>query len=213
MSWALWVALVPAAPHLVPAAPHLVPAAPHLVPAAPHQVLAAAAERLQGPGPVLFRHPRLSQDGQMFNILTLRTLGWDPGDDGTRGVLPGDARITRLGRVLRAMCSDEFPRLVNILRGEMSRFAPRPRVAMIQVAGQPLAELLSSYGARPRVKPGMTGWAQVNGLSGTIVKLEMAETVIAHDLAYLSEWSFWLDLGVLARAVKPREGPLRHARA
>lgn len=110
----------------------------------------------------------------MFNILKLRTLRWDPGDDGTRGVLPGDARITRLGRVLRAMCFDEFPQMINVLPGEMSLAGPRPHVAMIQVAGQPLAELVSSYGARLRVKPGVTGWAQVNGLSGTIVNLEMA---------------------------------------
>jgi polysaccharide biosynthesis protein PslA len=162
---------------------------------------AALAIRLDSSGPVLFRQPRVGRNGQMFQILKLRTLRWNPEDDGTHGVLADDARITRVGRVLRLLCLDELPQLINVLRGEMSMVGPRPHVANMQVAGRPLAELVPGYGARLRMKPGITGWAQVNGLSGTMLDAGMARAVIAHDLAYLSEWSIWLDLRILARTL------------
>ncbi len=167
----------------------------------PILLTAALAIRLSGPGPVLFRQPRIGRNGQAFDILKLRTLKWDPTDDGTRGVVANDARLTRLGRVLRALCVDELPQLINVLRGEMSLVGPRPHVARMLVGGRPIQDVVPGYGARQRIKPGITGWAQVNGLSGTIPDAEMARKVIAHDLVYLSEWSIWLDLRILARTL------------
>lgn len=167
----------------------------------PLLLAAALAIRLSGPGPVLFRQPRVGRNGQLFDILKLRTLKWDPNDDGTRGVVANDARLTRLGRVLRALCVDELPQLINVLRGEMSLVGPRPHVAQMLVGDRPIQDVVPGYGARQRMKPGITGWAQVNGLSGTMLNSEMARTVIAHDLAYLSEWSVWLDLRILARTL------------
>jgi putative colanic acid biosynthesis UDP-glucose lipid carrier transferase len=166
---------------------------------APLLLVAALAIRLSGPGPVLFRQPRLGRNGRMFNILKLRTLRWDPADDGRRGVVANDKRVTRVGQLLRTLCIDELPQLINVLRGEMSLVGPRPHVAHMLVAGRPIEELVPGYGARHRMKPGITGWAQVNGLSGTMSDVSMARTVIAHDLAYISEWSLWLDLRILAR--------------
>jgi polysaccharide biosynthesis protein PslA len=170
-----------------------------LVLVAPILLLAALAIRLESPGPALFRQPRVGRNGRVFQILKLRTLRADPTDDGTRGVLVDDARVTRVGRFLRVMCLDELPQLINVLRGEMSMVGPRPHVANMVVGGRPLAELVPGYGARQRMKPGITGWAQVNGLSGTMLDVGMARAVITHDLAYLSEWSIWLDLRILAR--------------
>jgi exopolysaccharide biosynthesis polyprenyl glycosylphosphotransferase len=165
----------------------------------PILLAAALAIRLSGPGPVLFRQPRVGRNGRVFNILKLRTLRWDPADDGTRGVVGNDPRVTPIGHVLRVLCVDELPQLINVLRGEMSLVGPRPHVAHMLVAGQPIEELVPGYGARHRMKPGITGWAQVNGLSGTMSDVAMARIVIAHDLAYISEWSLWLDLRILAR--------------
>ena len=172
-----------------------------LVAVTPLLLAAALAIRLETPGPALFRQPRIGRNGRVFQILKLRTLRHNPDDDGTRGVLSGDARITRVGRVLRVLCVDELPQLINVLCGEMSMVGPRPHVANMEVAGRPIAELVPGYGARLRMKPGITGWAQVNGLSGTMLDAGMGRAVIAHDLAYLSEWSIWLDLRILARTL------------
>lgn len=176
-------------------------ALPTLILMAPILLLAALAIRSTGPGPVLFRQPRVGHNGRMFQILKLRTLVWDPEDDGTRGVVPNDPRLTRVGRVLRVLCLDELPQLINVLQGHMSLVGPRPHVAQMLVGGLPIEEVVPGYGARQRMKPGITGWAQVNGLSGTMSDTAMARAVVAHDLAYLSEWSIWLDLRILARTV------------
>lgn len=169
--------------------------------AAPILLAAALAIRLSGPGPVLFRQPRVGRSGRIFQILKLRTLRWDPTDDGRRGVTANDVRVTRVGHLLRVLCIDELPQLLNVLRGEMSLVGPRPHVAHMLVAGQPIEEVVPGYGARHRMKPGITGWAQANGLAGTMSDAAMARVVIAHDLAYVSEWSLALDLRILARTV------------
>jgi putative colanic acid biosynthesis UDP-glucose lipid carrier transferase len=165
----------------------------------PILLVAALAIRLESPGPVLFRQRRVGQFGRPFEVLKLRTLRVDPADDGRRGVREGDRRITRVGAFLRATCIDEMPQIINVLRGEMSFVGPRPHVPGIEVMGLPMEEIVPGYGARHRVKPGITGWAQVNGLSGTIATPAMAREVVGHDLAYLSEWSLWLDLRIMLR--------------
>lgn len=172
-----------------------------LVAVSPVLLAAAILVRVETPGPVLFRQPRAGLNGRSFQILKLRTLTWNPDDSGIHGVVPGDARLTRVGNILRILCVDELPQLINVLRGEMSMVGPRPHVARMLVGGEPIEELVPGYGARQRIKPGITGWAQVNGLSGTMTDAGMARAVVAHDLAYLSEWSLWLDLRILARTL------------
>ena len=170
-----------------------------LILVSPILLVAMLAIRLEGPGPILFRQPRIGRSGKIFQILKLRTLRSDPTDKGTRGVLSRDSRITRVGRILRPTCIDELPQLINVLKGDMSMVGPRPHVAHMLVSGVPIEEVAPGYGARHRMKPGITGWAQVNGLSGTMSDTAFAREVTAHDLAYLSEWSIWLDLRILAR--------------
>ncbi|MBS7811749.1 exopolysaccharide biosynthesis polyprenyl glycosylphosphotransferase [Roseococcus pinisoli] len=165
----------------------------------PVLVVAMLAIMLESPGPVLFRQPRIGRSGKPFQILKLRTLHHDPTDTGTQGVVSRDSRVTRVGQILRPTCIDELPQLINVLKGDMSMVGPRPHVAHMLVAGRPIEEVAPGYGARYRVRPGITGWAQVNGLSGTMSDDAFARKVTAHDLAYLGEWSIWLDLRILAR--------------
>ena len=165
----------------------------------PLLLLAALAIRLESKGPILFTQMRVGRYGRPFRIFKLRTLTWDPNDDGRVGVKGTDQRITRVGRVLRNTCIDEMPQVFNVLKGDMSFVGPRPHVPQMQVQGVPMEKLTPGYGARHRVKPGITGWAQVNGLSGTVEDIGMAREVVAHDLAYIAEWSLWLDVRIMAR--------------
>jgi putative colanic acid biosynthesis UDP-glucose lipid carrier transferase len=166
---------------------------------APVLLLAAIAIRLESRGPAVFTQTRVGRFGRPFRIYKLRTLAWDPTDDGRIGVRGTDRRITRVGRILRNTCIDEMPQVFNVLRGEMSFVGPRPHVPHMEVQGVPIEKAVPGYGARHRLKPGITGWAQVNGLSGTIEDMGMAREVVAHDLAYIAEWSLWLDVRILAR--------------
>jgi len=170
-----------------------------LILVSPILLLAMLAIRLEGRGPIFFRQARIGRNGRVFQILKLRTLRHDPTDTGVHGVRMRDSRVTSVGRFLRPTCIDELPQLINVLRGEMSLVGPRPHVAQMLVAGVPIEKVAPGYGARHRMKPGITGWAQVNGLSGTMFDPAFAREVTAHDLAYLSEWSIWLDLRILAR--------------
>lgn len=158
---------------------------------APVLALAALAIRLGSPGPVIYRSRRVGRDGAPFELLKLRTmrLGSDPVGVGTP-VLGDDPRVTRAGRLLRRLSLDELPNLVNVLRGEMAIVGPRPTLAA-QVDG---------YSAHQRrrleVRPGLTGWAQVNGRAGI-----PWEERIELDVWYVDHRSFALDLRVLVRTV------------
>ena len=158
----------------------------------PILLLVALAVRLDSPGPALFRQERLGMNGEVFVALKFRTMVRDA-EAMEGGLRTGshDPRITRVGRLLRALSLDELPQILNVLRGEMSLVGPRPA---------PVAHL-DGYGARERrrlaVRPGMTGWAQVNGRNA----LTWGER-IEKDLWYIDQWSPWLDLGILARTVR-----------
>lgn len=109
----------------------------------------------------------------------------------------GDARITRVGRVLRRCSVDELPQLLNVLRGEMSIVGPRPHPVEMMVQDRPYHEAVASYPARHRMKPGLTGLAQVNGSRGEVDTLQKAETRVAYDLKYIENWSLALDLRIM----------------
>jgi lipopolysaccharide/colanic/teichoic acid biosynthesis glycosyltransferase len=160
--------------------------------AAPFLVLAAVAIRLDSPGPVLYRQRRVGKDGRPFELLKLRTmhLGADPVGVGTP-VLERDPRVTRIGRLLRRASLDELPNLANVLRGEMAIVGPRPTLAA-QV------ELYTPHQLRRlEVKPGLTGWAQVNGRAGI-----PWEERIELDVWYVENRSLALDLRILARTLR-----------
>lgn len=163
-----------------------------LVLTSPLLLAAAIAIRLESPGPVIYRHQRIGRGGKPFELLKLRTMVQGAERMGAGLYIePGDARITRSGRLLRRFSLDELPNLVNVLRGELSVVGPRPTVA----------EQVDQYTPRQRrrleVKPGITGWAQVNGR----LTLSWPER-IELDVWYVEHRSLALDLRILARTAR-----------
>ncbi len=159
---------------------------------APLLALAALAIRLESPGHAIYRQTRVGRDGRAFQIYKLRTMVRGAEFTGAGlAIQEGDERITRVGALLRRASLDELPNLWNVVRGEMSIVGPRPTV-QVQV---------DQYTARQRgrlaVKPGITGWAQVNGRAS----LPWSER-IELDLWYVEHWSLWLDLRILARTAR-----------
>lgn len=161
-----------------------------------------------GGGPVLFRQKRLGFNGRPFTIYKFRTMRTDPTDDGSRGAVKGDDRCTRIGAFLRKTSLDELPQLFNVLHGDMSIVGPRPHVANMQVGPGAYAEVVRAYAARHQIKPGITGWAQINGMRGGIDSLAKARQGVELDLHYIRNWSLWLDLRImLATLFRNLAGP------
>jgi Undecaprenyl-phosphate glucose phosphotransferase len=172
-----------------------------LVLAAPVMLLVALAVRLDSPGPVLFRQKRYGFNNETIEVLKFRTMRTEHGQGGEGRVVQarrGDPRVTRLGRFLRRTSLDELPQLFNVLKGEMSLVGPRPHAV---VHNEQYAPLIEAYLARHRVKPGITGWAQVNGYRGGTETLEKMEKRIEYDLYYIENWSLGLDVRILLRTV------------
>ncbi len=169
----------------------------------PIMLLAALAIRLDSPGPIMFRQPRTGFGGQTFQILKFRTMTVDPSDDGSMGTQTRhDPRITRVGGILRRLSIDELPQLINVLRGEMSIVGPRPYVANMLVKDQRFADMVRTFAQRHRIKPGLTGWAQANGMrSAALRDPENARKSVEMDIWYVLNWSLWLDIRIMARTL------------
>ncbi len=162
-----------------------------LVLASPLLAAAAIAIRMEGPGPVLFRQQRAGRDGEPFEMLKLRTMINDAERTGPGlAVNAGDARITRVGALLRRSSLDELPNLINVLRGEMSLIGPRPTLP------SQVAQYTERQRGRLAIRPGITGWAQVNGRAS----LPWPER-IELDLYYIEHRSPALDMRILSRTV------------
>lgn len=163
----------------------------------PLMLLVAILIRLDDSGPVLFRQKRYGYNRIPFHIYKFRTMRH--GDDtGFRQAVRGDERITRVGRVLRRFNLDELPQLFNVLAGDMSLVGPRPHPVELDDRFAPLIE---NYSRRHGIKPGITGWAQVNGYRGETDTLAKMHSRISYDLHYLDNWSLWLDLRILLRTL------------
>ena len=186
---------------LVKQAQDYVVAACAVVLTAPIVAVAAAAVALSGGGPVLFRQDRVGFNGRSFSIYKLRTMTVDLTDDGAGGQVRGNPRITKIGALLRRTSIDELPQLLNVLKGEMSIVGPRPHVAGMRIGSDPYAEAVRSYAARHQIKPGITGWAQINGMRGGIDTLEKAQRGVELDLDYMRNWSLQLDLSIMAQTL------------
>jgi exopolysaccharide biosynthesis polyprenyl glycosylphosphotransferase len=161
-----------------------------------------ALVKLGSPGPVLFRQTRQGLHGQPFEILKFRTMYADMGDPScTLQTIRNDTRVTRIGRFLRSTSLDELPQLLNVLLGTMSIIGPRPHALGMLVAGQPVAGVLIGYNTRLRVKPGITGWAQINGSRGEVASVVALRKRVALDCHYIENWSLMLDVSILCRTV------------
>ncbi|MEY4375549.1 MAG: hypothetical protein RJB26_99 [Pseudomonadota bacterium] len=175
-----------------------------LVAALPLCLLAALAIKLETPGPVLYRQRRHAVDNRVFHIYKFRTMAWQstPAGATMEQTRRNDHRVTRVGRWLRVSSIDELPQLLNILRGEMSLVGPRPLAVDMRTEGLHGHEITARYAHRHRVKPGMTGWAQVHGARGATSTREQLEHRIRLDLEYIERWSPALDLKILLMTVR-----------
>jgi len=169
----------------------------------PLMALIAVAIKLSGPGPVLFRQRRHALDNREFEIYKFRTMRWTP-PSASSSTPPmqqtgrHDLRVTRLGRWLRVSSLDELPQLFNVLQGQMSLVGPRPHATDMRTESRLGDEIAQDYAHRHRVKPGITGWAQVNGARGATDTEAQLRRRIALDLYYIDHWSLLLDLKILA---------------
>ena len=154
----------------------------------------ALATRLESPGPALFRQQRQGFNQGEFEMLKFRTMRHDPGAPLIQA-RPDDQRVTRIGRWLRRTSLDELPQLINVLRGEMSLVGPRPHPVALNAA---FMRQIQQYATRYRVKPGITGLAQVYGWRGATDTEEKMAGRISHDLYYIENWSLMLDLKIIA---------------
>lgn len=156
----------------------------------------AAAVKLTSPGPVLFRQRRNGLDGREITVWKFRTMTVQEDGDRVVQAVRGDGRVTPLGAFLRRASLDELPQLFNVLRGDMSIVGPRPHAV---VHNEAYRRLIPGYMLRHRVKPGITGWAQIHGFRGGTDTIEKMEQRIRFDLWYIRNWSLWLDLSIIAR--------------
>ncbi|MEJ0020188.1 MAG: sugar transferase [Acetobacteraceae bacterium] len=162
-------------------------------------LLIAAAIRLETPGPVLFRQRRIGFANVPFDILKFRTMRHDGRPGRPVQVTRHDPRVTRVGALLRRTSIDEFPQLINVLRGDMSIVGPRPHAPGTCAGGTPFEMVTPCYAWRHRVRPGMTGLAQVRGWRGeTETEAKLVHRIEA-DLEYIDNWSLRLDAMILAR--------------
>lgn len=168
----------------------------------PLMLLIALAIKLDSRGPALFRQKRLGANNLPFDLFKFRSMYVEQTDPlGSQLTRIGDPRITRVGRFLRSTSLDELPQLLNVLRGDMSLVGPRPHPLAANAAGIAYARAISEYPIRHRVKPGMTGWAQVNGWRGETTTIEQIRRRVEHDLYYIENWSLTFDLLILGRTV------------
>ncbi|WP_372617791.1 exopolysaccharide biosynthesis polyprenyl glycosylphosphotransferase [Falsiroseomonas sp.] len=170
--------------------------------AAVPMLLIALAVKLDSPGPVLFRQRRTGFNDQFFDVFKFRTMYEDETDhEAMRQVLHGDPRVTRVGAILRRTSLDELPQLFNVLRGEMSFVGPRPHAPGTRAGNRRFDEVVANYAARHRVKPGLTGLAQVRGFRGPTPSEDQILRRVESDLEYIARWSLWLDFIIILRTL------------
>ncbi len=148
---------------------------------------------LESPGPIFFAQIRTGKDNKPFRCYKFRSMRPNK-ESNTTQATRGDSRVTRIGRIIRKTSLDEFPQFVNVLKGEMSIVGPRPHM-LKHTKGFSLME--DQYMIRQFLKPGITGWAQINGYRGEITELQHIKKRVEFDLWYLENWSLWLDIKIV----------------
>jgi putative colanic acid biosynthesis UDP-glucose lipid carrier transferase len=165
-----------------------------LILVSPLFVIVPLAIKLDSRGPVLFRQTRHGYNNEPIRVLKFRTMTVTEEGDNFKPVVRHDPRVTRMGRFLRHSNIDELPQLINVLAGSMSLVGPRPHATS---QNEVFAELISSFFRRHNVKPGITGWAQVNGYRGDTDTLEKMQRRVEHDLYYIDNWSLLFDVRII----------------
>ena len=169
-----------------------------IVALAPLLALVAALIKLGSRGPVLFMQTRNGFNGRPFRMCKFRTMFVLEDGPIIQQATKNDPRVTRLGRLLRRTNLDELPQLFNVIAGQMSLVGPRPHAA---AHNSEYEKLIANYAYRYHVKPGITGWAQINGFRGETRTLDLMEKRIELDRWYIENWSYWLDLKIILRTL------------
>ena len=164
----------------------------------PLLVLIALAIRTESRGSALFRQQRTGLNGEPFRIYKFRTMRVAEDGPGIEQARRQDARVTRIGRLLRKLSLDELPQLLNVLKGDMSGVGPRPHARCHDEAW---SQAIPQYFERFRARPGLTGYAQVRGLRGEVTSPDAIRDRVAADIAYIEQWSFRQDLKLIAMTV------------
>ena len=168
----------------------------------PLMFLIALAVKLDSRGPIIFRQIRYGLGLNFISVYKFRTLFVDKGDQtASHLVTEEDPRVTRVGRFLRRTSLDELPQLINVLKGEMSLVGPRPHATYAKAGGRLYREVTNDYFMRYRIKPGLTGWAQIKGWRGETKREEDLLQRVNHDLEYIENWSLVLDLKIIVRTL------------
>lgn len=155
--------------------------------------------KLESRGPVLFKQKRYGFNNEIIEVYKFRSMKHELSDPDAKHLTErDDPRVTRIGRFMRRSSLDELPQLINVLCGEMSIVGPRPHAPSTTAGGKICEDVVDRYSRRHRVKPGITGWAQVNGYRGTMMEEEHLQKRIELDLYYIKNWSPWLDFKILA---------------
>ena len=172
-----------------------------LIAASPIMLLAAIAIKLDSDGPVFFKQNRYGFNNELIEVYKFRSLYLDKCNaTGSTMVKTGDSRVTPVGAILRKTSIDELPQLINVaLKGNLSLIGPRPHAIHSKAENRLYDEAVDGYFARHRVKPGITGWAQVNGWRGETDTQEKIQRRVEHDLYYIENWSILFDIYILAR--------------
>lgn len=169
----------------------------------PILLLTALLIKLTSKGPVLFVQPRVGFNNEVIRVFKFRSMYADREDlEGRATTTKDDDRITPVGKVIRRLSIDELPQLLNVLGGSMSIVGPRPHATHMKVGDRYYQDAVAGYAGRHRVKPGMTGLAQVRGLRGEIRTIERAKKRIELDKAYIDNWSVWLDFKIMIQTVR-----------
>ena len=169
-----------------------------LILVSPLLIIIAAAIKIDSPGPIIFKQRRYGLDGEEIVVYKFRSMRVCEDGGSIRQAQEGDDRITRLGAFLRKTSLDELPQFVNVLQGRMSIVGPRPHAV---AHNEIYRNLIKGYMIRHKVKPGITGWAQVNGYRGETKTLDKMQGRIDYDLDYLRNWSLRLDLRIILKTV------------
>ena len=171
-----------------------------LIALSPVLLATALAVKLDSPGPVFFRQKRYGFNNELIEIFKFRSMYVDQTDaTATKLVTREDPRVTRVGRFIRRTSLDELPQLLNVvLKGNLSLVGPRPHAVHAKAADRQYDQVVDGYFARHRVRPGITGWAQINGWRGETDTPEKIQQRVEHDLYYIENWSIFLDMYILA---------------